>query len=208
MQTGTSARLAAGVALLVAAAGLAAGMSGAVGSGGDGHAAGSAASDGRWHGTPEVWRPPPIRWATMRYADVSGSSVPTLTAALDRAAGPGGAWAWSELRPRRIGCGAVLYPQWDTTHEIVVHVPRWTPAPDGAVSLETVEWWNRMVERLHAGQVADVRTYLSDMRAILDVARALPSCEAVVAYLNDPWTWERLDADRRRVEERPQPARA
>lgn len=154
--------------------------------------------DAPWLGTPSIWQPPPVG-SSVEYFEVTGTAQADLIDSLNRVAGTR-AWAWTDLQARPIGCYLALFPYQDRTHEVIVHMPRWRPAPNGSVRRGLVERWNALRQSLYAQEAGYVHTYRADMQAIMEVVHALPDCPSILAYLNDGMTWQKLDADRERID--------
>jgi len=152
--------------------------------------------DAPWFGTPPIWQPPT---RSIKYFDVTGTTQADLIDSLNRTAGTR-AWAWTDLQARPIGCYLALFPYQDRTHELIVHLPRWAPARNGSVRRGLVERWNALRQSLYAQEVGYIRIYGEDMQAIMEVVHALPDCPSILAYLNDGITWQKLDADRERID--------
>ena len=155
--------------------------------------------DAPWLGTPPIWQPPTISGGSIEYFQVTGTTQADLVDSLNRVAGTR-AWAWTDLQPRPIGCYLALFPYQDRTHDVVIHMPRWAPTRDGSVRRGLVERWNALRQSLYAQEVGYIQTYREDMQPIMEEVHALPDCPSIVAYLNDGMTWQRLDADRERID--------
>lgn len=159
---------------------------------------------GPWHGAPAIWRPPHIAifsgrngfLTEMRFYDVSGTTQPALVDSLNRGATDRLGWARTDLRPDPIGCYPIIDPFQRLKYSIVVQFPRWSPPADGSVRVELVERWNALQHALYAREVGYVDMYRNAIEGIMTDVSGMPNCPSVVAYLNDPYTWQQVDTAR------------
>jgi predicted secreted Zn-dependent protease len=157
-----------------------------------------------WRGQPALWDPPAIEHATISYFDVSGRTQGALKRSLNdspiaheppdpTAPGRGVAWGLITFTPSGGECSSPAAVT--LSYTLVVTLPRWAPPSDGSVTVDLVDKWNALLRVIHTHEAGHASIYRDDMAAIQDHARALSDCDAVVAYLDDPATFKKIDDD-------------
>ena len=157
----------------------------------------------RWHGTPGLWDPPAVEHATIERFEVTGLSQYAIEKSLSTSpiandpdpTAPPNTVAWGEIRFHLRGGTCERPPTVTLQYDLTILLPRWSPAPDGSVTVQLVKEWNALLQVIHTHEAGHASIYRDDMAAIQDHVRTLASCDAVVTYLEDPPTFMKIDDD-------------
>ncbi len=161
----------------------------------------------RWYGSPAIWQPPPIPNTDIVFFDVTGTTQRELIDSLDHSnlctkyppcavdpAVPNGvAWGLEGSHSEGYYC----YSPSTTTVVFTQYVvlPRWLPPADGTVKIPLVERWNALAKTIYAHEGGHVAIDQQDFADLNHQAQALASCDALIAFWNDPHTFDKLKAD-------------
>jgi len=158
----------------------------------------------KWYGDPAIWEPPPITNATIERFDLIGTTQRELINSLNTSpiasqatpdpANPG-ALAWG-LAGFHWDGGVCYSPKTaNVSYQITLTLPRWSPAPDGTVDVQLIEAWNALEQSIYVHEAGHAQIDTEDMVAINDHVHQLPNCSAVVSYIDDPTTHQKINDD-------------
>lgn len=157
----------------------------------------------RWEGAPAIWEPTPVEHATIERFEVTGLSQYAVEKSLSTSpiandpdpTAPPNSVAWGEIR-FHFKAGTCERPAAVALeYDLTILLPRWSPPADGSVTVRLVEEWNALLRVIHTHEAGHASIYRDDMTAIQAHARSLSNCDAVVAYLEDPATFKKIDDD-------------
>ena len=164
---------------------------------------------GRWFGSPALWRPPPIDNADITYFEVKGGTQRELIASLNAAdicktygpcaadpANPGGtAWGLEGLAPSVTSYVCSSPSTTTVPYREHVLLPAWSPVPLGGVSVGLVKRWNALLQVIYAHEAGHVAIDVQDIAALNDQAHHQASCQALFAFWDNPHVFDKLAAD-------------
>lgn len=163
----------------------------------------------RWHGEPRTFQPPPIANTDFLYFDVTGTTQQELIYSLDHSdicktygpclvdpAVPSGI-AWGLEGDKPAVSYYVCYSPRTTVlpyrHYIVL--PRWSPPADGSIKRSLVDRWNDLLRVIYIHEAGHVTIAEQDIAALNAQAEALPTCQAVFNFWDNPHVFDQLQAD-------------
>ena len=160
-----------------------------------------------WFGNPLIWVPPPIPQTEISYFDVTGFTQQQVIHSMntsnicvtygpcstDPAVPNGIAWGLEG-----IGFIPGLYCSSPRTFlvpwQVYVVLPRWSP-PVVGVSVDLVTKWNALERSIYIHEKGHADISRQDLYDLGIQAQQLANCNAVIAFWEDPATYNKLDAD-------------
>jgi hypothetical protein len=163
----------------------------------------------RWYGVPRLFVPAPIANTDFIFFDVTGTTQQELEASFKSAdicktygpclvdpAVPSGVTLGLEGDKPAVTYYYCYSPSTTVLpwkHFIVL--PRWSPPADGSIKRSLVDRWNDLARTIYIHEAGHVAVAEQDFAALNAQAEALPTCQAVFNFWDNPHVLDNLSAD-------------
>ena len=163
----------------------------------------------RWYGEPRVFQPTPIARTDFIFFDVTGTTQAELEDSFKRAdicetygpclvdpAVPNGVTLGLEGDKPAVSTYYCYTPSTTVLpwrHYLVL--PRWSPPKDGSVRRSLVDKWNDLAKAIYVHEAGHEAIAEADLAAMNAQAEALPTCQAVFDFWDNPHVFDKLNAD-------------
>lgn len=163
----------------------------------------------RWYGVPRLFLPPPIGNTDFVFYDVTGTTQPELEESFKRAdicktygpclvdpAQPAGVTLGLEGDKPAVSYYYCYSPKTTVLpykHYIVL--PRWSPPRDGSIKRSLVDKWNDLAKTIYIHEAGHEAIAERDIASLNAQAEALPTCQAVFDFWDNPHVFDQLNAD-------------